>query len=80
MKKKWKVLSAVLACLMLTGSLVACGNNTEDPTDTLAKSTVAEEESQELKDWLPDDTESPLSVRNSFNPLRTDLLRSATTS
>lgn len=55
MKKKWKVLSAVLACLMLTGSLVACGNNTEDPTDTLAKSTVAEEESQELKDWLPDD-------------------------
>ena len=55
--KKIRILSGLLALLMLVGSFAACGETTEDPTNSDAVTTApAETEPEtELTDWLPDD-------------------------
>ncbi len=58
MSKKTRVLSALLAALLLAGSLTACGTATDDPADTnqIGQTTAALNESEtEIRDNLPDD-------------------------
>ena len=55
---KTRILAALLATLMLTGTLVSCGETLETPAQTEASTvggTQAEETETELVDELPDD-------------------------
>ena len=55
---KTRILAALLAALMLTGTLVSCGETLETPAQTEANTvggTQAEETETELVDELPDD-------------------------
>ena len=54
--KLTRILAGFLALLMLVGTLAACGENVEDPTQSHAATTapVETEAETELTDWLPD--------------------------
>ena len=55
--KKTRFLAALLAVLMLLGTLASCGETVEDPANTEENTVGAEvtEPETELTDWLPDD-------------------------
>jgi ABC-type glycerol-3-phosphate transport system substrate-binding protein len=57
MSRKTRFLSALLAALLLAGSLTACATGADDPADTKAPSdtTASSESDDQLKDNLPGD-------------------------